>query len=491
MAPMRPAPAVPAFAIGLLLVACGGGSKSTPLGSAATPVEVLACRARVDSPYQFAEIVVRSETNLGQDRVSDRTGTERAVRLHPDQRTVVFARERSNEDPGSRELFVATIDGSTPEQRLTQNTALDDEPCWSPDGTRVLFTSDRGGAAGLWTMPATGGDAVALFGPLPGASDGEADWCRVTDRIVFSRRSASGHHVLWLVQGNGTGSVPLTDGGAAAGDGSGDHAPAFAPDGSTIAFVRRTGAAQSSLCLVDLATWIVTERWRPNGEVALPRWAPAMDRLLFGLAEPAEGRATLRLASLPLPAGEPVLLWPDQRWRLDGLDVLAALPGAPAAAAPRLVPVTDAEIQIAAGSAVFGTRSQLAAADGDEFVVFTETFEGREVAGINCRFDLPVSVAEDVLELRVRSVARTSRADPGTMLRMSIYNPVDERFDIVVERPAGGTAAQTMQFRTASLRHVTREKQLRVTVIGDVPAGATAELHIDLVQVELIARSAP
>jgi hypothetical protein len=490
MTPMhRCRPATPAALAAALLAACTGGTKSTPLGSAGTPVEILSCRARVDSPFQFAEIALRDAQNLGTSRVSDRTGTERNVRLHPDGRTVVFARERTNADADSRELFVSTIDGSAPELRLTQDNTRDDEPCWSPDGARVLFASTRGGNSALWTVAADGSDVQPFVGAPPGAADGEPDWCRATDRVVFSRRDGNAHHTLWLAHGNGTGSVQMTDGGPTIGAGFGDHAPAFSPDGSRIAFVRRIAADATILCLVDVATWTVTERLQPDGEVAMPRWAPTMDRLFCGLAEPGAGRATRRLAMLPVASGEPVLLWPDERWQLEGLDLAPTLPAAPAAAAPRLAPVTDAQIQIATGSAAFGVRQQLVHADGDEFVVLTSTIAGREIAGINCRFDLPVAAADDVLELHVRAVARTSRAGQGAMLRMSIYNPVDERFDTVVEFAADDTSPRTMQFRTSSLRHVTREKQLRVTVIGDLPDGDTAELRIDQVQVELVARA--
>jgi hypothetical protein len=48
-----------------------------------------------------------------------------------------------------------------------------------------------------------------------------------------------------------------------------------------------------------------------------------------------------------------------------------------------------------------------------------------------------------------------------------------------------------LEFRTSSLRHVTREKQLRFTVIGDLPAGDTAQLRIDLAEVVLVARDLP
>ena len=489
---MHRAPHAVTAALATLAACGGGGSSSTPLDNRNAPIELLACRARVDSPFQFAEVALRSAQNLGTSRVPDRAGTERGARLHPAGARVVFARERQNDDPDSRELFTSSIDGSRAEARLTLNGQRDDEPCWSPDGSRILFTSERDGAAALWTVADDGTDAQRFTLPPTGSRDGEADWHAATDRVVFVRTAADGRGALWLAHGNGTGLVPLTDGGPGPGGaGVGDHAPAFAPGGDRVAFVRRQTAEQADLCLVDLATFAVTTVLAPNGEVATPRWSPDAARLYFGLAEPQAGRATLRLATLPVTGGEPLLLWPDERWRLEGLDVLPALVPRPAADAPRLLPVEEAQVQIASGSAAFGTRSQLAVEDGDALVVWTGTFDLREVAGINCRYDLPVAAAEDVLELRVRAVARTTRADGDAVLRMSIYNPVDERFDTVVERAATDTSPLEMTFRTGSLRHVTREKQLRVTVIADLPNGPTAQLHVDLVEVELVARDVP
>ncbi|MBL8725390.1 MAG: PD40 domain-containing protein [Planctomycetes bacterium] len=481
----------PASALLLALAACGsGGGSSSPVTPGQSP-ELLACRARVDSPHQFAEICLRSAQNLGQGRVADRTGRERNVRRAPNAQQVVFARERSLDDPNSRELFVATLDGSTPELRLTNNTSFDDEPCWAPDGSRILFASERAGTRRLWTCAADGSDARLFVEPPGGSTDGEPDWHAGTDRVAWSRRGPSGKHNLWLSFGDGSGAVPLTDGGPGSGVDSGDHQPSFAPDGSRIAFARRLATGAASLCSVEVATGTVTTLLLPSGEVALPRWAPAGDRLFFGLAEPTQGRGTLRLASL-IPGGEPALLWPDARWQLDGLDCLPALGPAPAAAAPRTLDVRSAAVQIASGTVVFANRSQLVAVDDDEFTVTTvATAENREVAGINCRFDLPVVRAEDVLELRVRAVARVLRAGADCFLRMSLYNPVDERFDTVVERPAADTTARTMTFRTSSLRHVTSQRQLRVTVIGDLPAGAHSDLRIDLVEVILVARAAP
>lgn len=474
----------------LVATACANGGGSDPVAGANVPTEVVACRARVDSPFQFAEIALRDARNLGTARVGDRTGTERAVRLHPDGATIAFARERTANDPDSRELFVSSIDGSRAETRLSSNSVLDDEPCWSPDGTRILFASARGGTKSLWLADAATGDAAPFVVAATGTTENEPDWARSTDRVVWSHRDAAGHHVLWIAQGNGAGAVPLTDGGATAGADTGDHMPAFSPDGSTVAFVRRTTPFTATLCTVVVASGAVSTLVTPIGDVALPRFAPANDRLWFGIAEPGAGRATMRLATVATAGGTAALVWPDERWSLEGFDLVPALAPAPVAAAPVALDVQSANVQIAAGSAAFGNRSQLQSADGDEFVVVTETLDGREVAGINVRFTLPIAAATDVLELRIRAVARSTRAGGDSVLRMSIYNPVDERFDTAFETPAA-TTARTMTFATSSLRHVTAQRELRVTVIADVAPGAAAELHIDEVAVDLVARSGP
>ena len=143
----------------LLLAACAGGNgqdSSSPIGGSNVPPQLVAGRARVDSPFQFAELALRDDRNLGTRRVADRTGTERSPRLHPDGNRVVVARERTIADPDSRELFTSSLDGTVGEVRLTSDGTRDDEPCWSPDGSTILFTSERGGQRALWTMAADG-----------------------------------------------------------------------------------------------------------------------------------------------------------------------------------------------------------------------------------------------------------------------------------------------------------------------------------------------
>jgi ribosomal protein S3AE len=57
-----------------------------------------------------------------------------------------------------------------------------------------------------------------------------------------------------------------------------------------------------------------------------------------------------------------------------------------------------------------------------------------------------------------------------------------------VELAPASTSLQTMTFSTSSLRHVTRQRELRVTVIADIAPGERSELRVDLVEVVLVAR---
>lgn len=49
------------------------------------------------------------------------------------------------------EIYVVNSHG-TGEQRLTEHPALDSRPAWSPDDTRIAFTSERSGVTDIYVM---------------------------------------------------------------------------------------------------------------------------------------------------------------------------------------------------------------------------------------------------------------------------------------------------------------------------------------------------
>jgi Tol biopolymer transport system component len=70
------------------------------------------------------------------------------------------------------EIYIANADG-TNARRLTEHEASDDSPTWSPDGTQILFVSDRSDpdeyAYELYVMPAEGGTPTRI-------TDSGLDW---------------------------------------------------------------------------------------------------------------------------------------------------------------------------------------------------------------------------------------------------------------------------------------------------------------------------
>jgi TolB protein len=72
----------------------------------------------------------------------------------PDSSRIVFSSDRG--DFVEAEIFVLDAGGSgAPPVRVRSDPAYDGAPSWSPDGTIIVFESDRSGNLDIWTIPAS------------------------------------------------------------------------------------------------------------------------------------------------------------------------------------------------------------------------------------------------------------------------------------------------------------------------------------------------
>lgn len=114
--------------------------------------------------------------------ISGRTGTFNVFLMNPDGSDIVPVTaggapviNASISPDGSRVAFVYPQGGKFTDLytiassgaldsvvRLTKDATFDDGPCWSPDGGKIFFYSDRSGNFDLWMINADGTDPVQL-----------------------------------------------------------------------------------------------------------------------------------------------------------------------------------------------------------------------------------------------------------------------------------------------------------------------------------------
>jgi len=99
----------------------------------------------------------------------DAANTEQPTDPAEKRGTIAFASDRD----GNYEIYVMNPDGSG-QKRLTNNSAADFAPSWSPDGKRIAFTSDRDGNGEIYLMNADG-TGVRRLTNSP-ANDGGPSW---------------------------------------------------------------------------------------------------------------------------------------------------------------------------------------------------------------------------------------------------------------------------------------------------------------------------
>ena len=109
----------------------------------------------------------------GQKTLVSSTRTFGSPAFSPDGKRIAYSRYAANTVNGytvySPDIFVRTLaDGTT--KRIVAHYAQDTEPTWSPDGTRIAFTSSRSGKPQIYTVNASGGNLTPITQATAGAT---------------------------------------------------------------------------------------------------------------------------------------------------------------------------------------------------------------------------------------------------------------------------------------------------------------------------------
>ena len=150
----------------------------------------------------------------------------------PDGSRIAFVVADYGQSTG--DIYVMNRDGTNVVQ-LTDDPELDDQPSWSPDGTRIAFRSFRNQRDGdVYLMNADGSDQVNLYpDPVPAVYDlGRPAWSPNGARIAYSSNEG-GTYDIWMMRPDGSDRIRITSSEDL------DVEPSWSPDGSRLAF-RRT-----------------------------------------------------------------------------------------------------------------------------------------------------------------------------------------------------------------------------------------------------------
>lgn len=204
-------------------------------------------------------------------------GPQVSKQAHGQQWKIAFESGRDRDT----DIYLVNPDGSDL-QRLTKGKKAW-EPDWSPDRTKILFTSTlHGGEEEVYVMDADGSNVHRLtHTPGEGTSSWSADWSPDGTKIVLqSNRDGSPEgwdgYDVYVMDADGSNIRRLTR------EPGFDAAPAWSPDGSRIAFMSsRDDKSRSEIYVMTVdgsKAWRLTHDKRA---AARPAWSPDGERIAF------------------------------------------------------------------------------------------------------------------------------------------------------------------------------------------------------------------
>lgn len=172
-------------------------------------------------PNQLPNSIIRS------------TRADHSQQFSPDGTQIVFASERT----GNYEIWIADADGKN-QRQLTEKNGSTGSPRFSPDGKFIVYDAQTAGTSDIFIVSTTGGEPRRL---TENAKNNALPAWSIDGKWIFFQSNRTGNEQIWKMSASGGEAVQITKQGA--------FEMFAAPDGKTIIYSK--GMAKSGLWSVS------------------------------------------------------------------------------------------------------------------------------------------------------------------------------------------------------------------------------------------------
>ena len=190
----------------------------------------------------FPDIFMLDLNSLQRTTFVSFKGTNSGARFSPNGSQVALV--LSGE--GNPEIYVSNAQGRGVARR-TRTPSVEASPAWSPDSSRLIFTSDAAGGPQLYTMPAGGGTMSRVPTSISGYC-AEPDWSAGDpNKIAFTTRIGSSYQIAVYDMAKRTPAKQVSKAPVDAVE------PSWLADGRHLIYTERS-ANKRTICLLDTET---------------------------------------------------------------------------------------------------------------------------------------------------------------------------------------------------------------------------------------------